>query len=180
MAADDESLDEVLNKHLKILGRTRQDDTPVLDEHGRVRIIDLMLSKRIPLPNPEQRQHLVIELKRPKQRIDGRVHNQIVEYAITVRNDERFRDTQTEWHFWAVSNEMDQSVRALANQKNRAAGLLHDGTENVYVWAKTWAQIIQECKGRLEFFGNRLQYQADRDLRLNTSGLRMRNTCPRQ
>jgi hypothetical protein len=162
MAVDDESLDQVLNKHLKLLGRTRQDDSPVLDEHGKVRIVDLMLSKRIPLAKPEQRQHLIVELKRPTQKINGKVHNQIIDYAIAVSNDERFRDTQTEWHFSAISNEMDESVRAQANQKNRPAGLLHDGTENVYVWAKTWGQIIQECKGRLEFFGEQLQYQADR------------------
>ncbi|HEX3105207.1 MAG TPA: ATP-binding protein [Terriglobales bacterium] len=162
MAVDDESLDQVLNKHLKLLGRARQDNSPVVDEHGKVRIVDLMLSKRIPLPKPEQRQHLIVELKRPTQRINGKVQNQIIDYAIAVSSDERFRDTQTEWHFWAISNEMDESVRAQANQKNRPAGLLHDGTENVYVWAKTWGQIIQECKGRLEFFGEQLQYQADR------------------
>ncbi len=162
MTVDDESLDHVLNKHLKLLGRKRQDDSSVLDEHGKVRIVDLMLSKRIPLPNAEQRQHLVIELKRPKQRIDGKVQNQIMDYAIAVSSDERFKDTQTQWQFWAVSNEMDESVRAQANQKNRPAGLLFD-TENVSVWAKTWGQIIQESTGRLQFFEERLRYQADKE-----------------
>jgi hypothetical protein len=96
-------------------------------------------------------------------RVEDNGHNQIIEYAIAVSSDERFKDTHTQWQFWAISNEMDESVRAQANQKNRAAGLLYDGTENVTVWAKTWGQIIQECKGRLQFFEERLRYQADKE-----------------
>jgi histidine kinase/DNA gyrase B/HSP90-like ATPase len=163
IAVDDESLDEVLAKHLELLGREMADDTAVLDEHGKVCIVDLMLSKRIPLPNPEHRQHLIVELKRPTQDIDLRVQNQVIKYAKAISKDERFRDTRTEWHLWAVSNDIEDSVRDLANQKDRPAGLLFQSPEgNVYVWAKTWGQIVQECKGRLEFFQSRLQYQADR------------------
>ena len=122
-----------------------------------------MLSKRIPLPKPDLRQHLIVELKRPTQDIDLKVQNQVIKYANAISADERFHDTHTEWQLWAVSNDMDDSVRQLANQKNRPSGLLFESPEgHVYVWAKTWGQIIQECKGRLEFFQQRLQYQADR------------------
>jgi len=164
IAVDDESLDEVLDKHLELLGRSRSSEDPsVLREDGRTGRVDLMLSRRIPLTDQREREHLVIELKRPTQKIDLKVQNQILSYAEAVSRDERFRDTATKWHFWAVSNEMDNSVRKLANQKNRPAGLLFDDAEKqVFVWAKTWGEIIHECKARLEFFQQRLNFQADR------------------
>jgi hypothetical protein len=163
ISVDDESLDEVLAKHLKLLGRSANDDAPVLREDGRSGRVDLMLSKRIPLPDQKEREHLVVELKRPRRKIDLEVHNQIVSYAEAVSRDERFRDTATTWHFWAVSNEMENSVRKLANQKNRASGMiLEDGEKQVFVWAKTWGEIIHDCKARLEFFQQRLNFQADR------------------
>jgi hypothetical protein len=129
ITVDDQSLDEMLAKHIRLL---RDEDLtgqpPVVDEYGDIAIIDLMLSKRIPLPNANRRQHLIVELKRPSKKIDPRVQSQIVRYATAVSNDERFRDTRTEWHFLAVSNEMDDSVRLMANQGNREPGLILDGS----------------------------------------------------
>lgn len=171
ISVDDESLDEVLAKHLALMGRSAVNEDAVLREDDSVGIVDLMLSKSIPQPNVSEREHLVIELKRPTQKIDLGVQNQILSYAEAVCRDERFRDTATRWHFWAVSNEMDNSVSKLANQRNRPAGLLYeDAQTQVFVWAKTWGQIIHDCKARLDFFQQRLAYQADRD-----SGLRYLN-----
>lgn len=171
IAVDDESLDAVLAKHLALLGRAMKSDGAVLREDDSVGIVDLMLSKSIPQPNASEREHLVIELKRPTQKVDLGVQNQILSYAEAVCRDERFRDTATRWHFWAVSNEMDNAVAKLANQRNRPAGLLYeDAQTQVFVWAKTWGQIIRDCKARLDFFQQRLAYQADRD-----SGLKYLN-----
>jgi hypothetical protein len=164
IAADDESLNTVLAKHLALLGRERDTEESVLREDGSVGIVDLMLSKTVPQANSAEREHLVIELKRPSQKIDPTVQTQIMSYAEAVSRDERFRDTTTRWHFWAVSNEIENSVRKLANQRHRPSGLIYDDAESqVFVWAKTWGQIISECKARLEFFQQRLAYQVDRD-----------------
>ncbi len=157
ITVDDQSLDEVLAKHMKLLRDEEPiPQSPALDEHGSVAIVDLMLSKRIPLPNVTRRQHLIIELKRPSQKIDPKVQSQVIKYATAVSNDERFKDTNTEWHFLAISNEMDDSVRLMANQANREPGLILDGSKdgNFYVWAKTWGQIIQDCKGGWSFSGS--------------------------
>jgi hypothetical protein len=41
--------------------------------------------------------------------------------------------------------------------------LVYDDEElRITVWAKTWGQIIQDCKGRLNFFRQKLDYEADR------------------
>lgn len=161
LTVDDESLTEVLKRHLELLGQKPSIHAPVLKEDGSKGIVDLMLSRRIPLPTPEEREHLVIELKRPNQKIDNKAASQIEEYADAVAADDRFRDTKTRWHFIVVSNEMDENVRRRAHQANRPDGLLRDDREGkIFIWARTWAQIIEDCRGRLEFIRKHLEYNA--------------------
>ncbi len=160
LSVDDESLDKVLAKHLAVLERDADEGGKVTQLDGRTGIVDLMLSKRIPLPKQEEFEHLVIELKRPTKRIDAGVLTQIEGYAFAVAEDERFRDAKVRWIFWAVSNEMDDHARRkVTGQRERPPGLVHHD-ERVTVWAKTWSQVIEECKGRLAFFRERLEYMA--------------------
>ena len=164
LSVSDKSLTEVLRKHLSLLGRDAQIQDPVLRDDGTVGIVDLMLSRRIPQPRAEEREHLVIELKRPKQPIDSTIVNQIREYAFAVADDERFKDTQTRWVFWAISNEVTESARRQGRQRNKPEGLVHDDEEGrIFIWVKSWAQVIESCRGRLEFFQEQLQYFADDD-----------------
>jgi len=165
LTVNDQSLTEVLNKHLHELGREPEEDgEPVLREDGSVGIVDLMLSRSIPQPRAEEREHLIVELKRPKVSIDPKAASQIESYAFAVADDERFKDTKTKWIFWAVSNELEESVRKKANQRNRPRDLLYeDEEERITIWVKTWGQLIQSCKARLEFFQKELKYSAERD-----------------
>lgn len=163
LSVDDQSLSEVLRKHLHLLGRT-EDSEPVLRPDGTTGIVDLMLSRSIPQPRADEREHLVVELKRPLQAINAKVATQVESYAFAVAQDERFRDTSTRWVFWAVSNEMDDHVRRRARQKDRPQGLIHQDEESrITVWAKTWSQVLQQCRARLEFFRGALEYTVDRD-----------------
>lgn len=165
LTVNDQSLTEVLNKHLQELGREPEEEgEPVLREDASVGIVDLMLSRSIPQPRADEREHLIVELKRPKVSIDPKAASQIESYAFAVADDERFRDTKTKWIFWAVSNELDESVRKRANQRNRPRDLLYeDEEERITIWVKTWGQLIQSCKARLEFFQRELKYSAERD-----------------
>lgn len=164
LTVDDQSLTEVLRKHLHLLGREPTDGEPVLREDGTVGIVDMMLSRLMPQPRGDEREHLVVELKRPKQPIDSRAAQQIKDYAFAVAEDERFRDTKTRWVFWALSNEITTSVRRDASQTNRPEGLLfEDKQQHLEVWVKTWGQVIEACTGRLKFFQQHLQYAANQD-----------------
>jgi Histidine kinase-, DNA gyrase B-, and HSP90-like ATPase len=164
LTVDDQSLTEVLRKHLHILGRATDSVAPVVPEDAKTAIVDLMLSRRIPQPHADEREHLVIELKRPSQDVDADVATQIKKYAFAVADDERFKDTKTRWIFWAVSNQIADGVQKEAKQRNRPQGLLYDDDEGrITVWVRTWGQIIQDCRGRLEFFREQLEYSADRD-----------------
>jgi len=164
LTVDDESLNEVLKKHLRFLGRDSNDNTPVLREDGSKGVVDLMLSRLLPLPRAEEREHLVVELKRPKEPISLRIMNQVQSYAFAVAEDERFRDTRTRWHFWALSNQLEDSVRRQSCQRNRPEGLFYDDArERICIWVKTWGEIINECKARLRFFQERLEFSCDKD-----------------
>lgn len=170
---DDEDLTSVLRRHVGLLGNDTDgglprrefplDSKPVLDADGKVAIVDLMLSCRIPTPTDDERKHLVIELKRPSQPINDAVINQIKKYAKAVALDDRFRHTKVEWDFIAVSNSFTDDARLDARQAGKPRGLVLELEDpvNIRVWAKTWGEIIQEAEGRLTFYKKQLEYQAD-------------------
>lgn len=164
LSVDDESLTEVLRKHLAMQGRNVEIDRPVVRQDGRRGIVDLMLSRNIQIAGSEEREHLVVELKRPDVKIDADAITQIKSYAYAVADDERFRDTQTKWVFWAVSNDMDAFARHEVTQRDRARGILVQHDElRLTIWVKTWSQLIGDCKARLRFFAEKLNYTPDRD-----------------
>lgn len=159
----DRSLNEVLVKHLDVLGRGDEADhvdDVVLPDGGRG-IVDLMLSRQIPQPQDERAEHIVVELKRPSQKVTAKVLRQTEDYARAVANDERFAGTDTKWHFWAISNELDDGAKDLVSQSDRPFGLLYQ-KENprIEVWSMPWALIIRRCIGRLRFYQERLEYNA--------------------
>ena len=162
---DDEDLTSVLKAHLQLLGKDRNElaqTEPVFDADGKARIIDLMLSQRLPTSTDEERKHLVIELKRPSQPINEDVINQIKKYAKAVALDDRFKNSSVEWDFLAVSNNFTRDAELEAKQTGKPRGLVLEIDEpKIRVWAKTWGQIIDESQGRLTFFKRGLEYEAN-------------------
>ncbi len=168
---DDEDLTSVLKSHLSSLDRDRKEIAqvaPVLDASGKVAIVDLLLSKRVPTPTDEERKHLVVELKRPSQPINEDVISQIKKYAKAVAKDSRFRACNVEWDFLAISNSFTPDAELEARQVGRPIGLVAEYDDlKIRVWAKTWGQIITEAEGRLTFYRRRLEYQANDTEALN-------------
>jgi hypothetical protein len=160
LSVDDQSLTEVLKKHLA--DRDIEIDEPVLRASGKRGIVDLMFSRNIQLAGPEHREHLIVELKRPDVVIDSEATTQIEEYAFAIAEDERFRSVPAK--FWAVSTDIDQMVSRRVTQRDRPRGMLHqDDDQRITIWVKTWSEIINECKARLRFFAEKLNYAPDRD-----------------
>lgn len=163
----DQSLNEVLAKHRERLGRepgADREDEVELPDGGRG-IVDLMLSRcLIPQNDPESRHHLVIELKRPSQKITNKVLGQVEDYALAVAKDERFRDSRTTWEFWAVSNTIDDTARMRTTQSRRPKGLLTELDDPaIQVWAMPWSRILECARARLHFFQQRLELSASAD-----------------
>lgn len=164
LSVTDKSLTEVLRKHVKLLERDQlcQGDGEVLDGEGKRCIVDLMFSRLIPQPHAEQREHLVVELKRPAQPVNHSVVHQVERYALAVASDERFRDTDTHWEFWAISNEITDEARKLASQADRPFGLVFESDSPwIRVWVKDWGCVLEECRARLNFFRERLEYSPE-------------------
>lgn len=165
ISVNDQSLTEVLRKHQTRLGGGTMIDEPVKRIDGSIGIVDLMLSRSIPRNRADELEHLVVELKAPKVKIGEKECSQIKSYAYAVIEDERFRGLSAKWHFWIISNDMDNYAERESNQDNRAPGVIYRATDkhDVTVWAKTWSHVLRENRFRLEFVRERLNYEIDRN-----------------
>lgn len=162
LSGSEMTLEEVLQIHLNDL-RGPEDPEPVEREGGQQGRVDLMFSRTI-TPRHDERDHLVVELKRPSQPINSKVLSQIKSYACAVAKDPRFLKAKTRWRFIVVSNSMDDIARREANQRDRRPGLvLDEGDLNIQVWAFEWTEIIAKAKARLQFVNESLRYEAGRE-----------------
>jgi hypothetical protein len=163
LAGSEQRLEEVLNIHLDKLGKREDDILPVEVSEGKTGRVDIMLHKAIQ-PRTGEYEYLIVELKRPSKKIDSDVLSQIEKYAIAVASDQRFNGVPARWTFLAVSNELDNYAKRKTNQRNCPKGQIYDDAElNITVWAKSWADIINNTRARLMFVNNQLAYEADRD-----------------
>jgi hypothetical protein len=179
---NDESLNNVLRKHVKNVLFDVDLDTEVLRPDGSRGVVDLgltnippaeeivesdvMISKILERQPSEGRHHLIIELKRPSQPVTSAVIGQARSYAFAVAGDDRFQNVKTNWSFWALSTSMDKYAQLEAQQEGHPRGVVYQSKANaernynMTVWAKSWSEIIEECSGRLRFFQERLNYNA--------------------
>lgn len=158
LSVDDQTLTEVLRSHKKLLGEDIIIDEPVKHVSQTRGIVDLMLSRAIRRHKANDLYHLVIELKRPKVKITAKEIIQTKGYAASVMKDERFRSVNTQWVFWAISDDFDDSAEF---DMQDSSGIIHS-KQNCKIYVKTWAQVIDENRVRLQFFKERLEYQADK------------------
>ncbi|WP_442738215.1 ATP-binding protein [Streptomyces pseudogriseolus] len=158
LLVSERSLSEVLKKHLDKLRAPEPDDTDVRLPDGRSGRVDLMLSKTTMWV--QKPHHLVVELKRPSVTLGMQEFSQLVGYATAVTKDERFRSTEATWDFWLIGNSMDESLRGLARQPNYPEGQVGAVGTTARLWAREWSEVIQECKQRLHFYRDRLDYQS--------------------
>jgi hypothetical protein len=159
LSVDDQSLTQVLVEHKKMLDPNVVIDAPVKHISQTRGIVDLMLSKATKLHRANQLTHLVVELKAPKVSIGAAEVTQIESYAFSVMNDPRFRQVGTTWVFWVISDELAPYTQ---HRVLDAAGLIHT-KDNVSIYAKTWAQVLDENRARLKFFQDKLEVQVDKE-----------------
>ena len=157
LSVSDRGLTAVLRKHRKILGEDVVIDEPVKHISQERGIVDLMLSRTLRRHRAEEVEHLIVELKRPKVKIGPKEATQVENYAISVASDERFRSVKdVTWTFWAISDEVDR----YADYRMSDTGVI-SAKYNITVGIKTWGQVIEENKARLQFFQEKLEHQVD-------------------
>lgn len=164
LTVDDQSLSEVLRKHRKLIGDETIIDRPVKRIDGKLGIVDLMLSRSVPRNHADEREHLVVELKRPSVKVGADEITQVKKYAFTVADDERFRHLKTRWSFWVLSNDLDAFARVETRQKGKAQGQVFQSEDgSIEIWVKTWAEVLAECKSRMKFVQEHLQANVDKE-----------------
>lgn len=164
LGVDDESLKNVLKKHIAILERddiAEDDIESVQDIEGKDRVFDLMLYRKYPQFTPDTFEHLVIELKRPSCKLGQKELGQIENYAFSVAADERFDKAKTKWTFLLIGNDLDSFADHKCRVQGKEFGHIYasdDGAVNIHV--KKWSTIISQAKWRYEFFRKELELDA--------------------
>ena len=157
----DRDLKRVLEKHRSILDPDIQIDEPV-NVFGKSRgIVDLMFSRSARRHRANDIEHLVVELKAPRVKIGADAITQAKRYAMAVSADERFDTVDgVSWHFWVISNSYDDYTKHDVEGGPDPARRLIYRKDNVSVGIKTWGELIEENRARLQFLEERLQYSA--------------------
>ncbi|MAD38974.1 MAG: hypothetical protein CMO30_00700 [Tistrella sp.] len=158
----DKDLRRVLEKHRDHLDPDISIDEPV-KVIGKTRgIIDLMFSRSTRRHRANDIEHMIVELKAPKVKIGAKEIIQAKQYAIAVTSDERFSTVDgVRWHFWLVSNAYDDFAKNdIDNGPDRERRLVAKGPRHI-VGIKTWGELIEENRARLQFFQEHLQHSAD-------------------
>lgn len=160
--ASDKDLTRVLEKHRKHLDPDIVIDSSVKVIGKKRGIVDLMLSRATRRHRADDIENLVVELKAPKVTIGADEITQVKRYAIAVSRDERFHTVKgVRWHFWLVSNGYDEFAKAdIEGGPDPARQLIHRNN-NITVGIKTWGELIEENRARLQFFQEHLQHSAD-------------------
>ena len=160
--SDDESLTEVLKKHVNKMGRNDiAPDIPVQTINGIEGIPDLMLSRQFKYSR-DQFENLVIELKRPSIPLGKDECTQIEDYAMTVAEDDRFDTTKYRWTFQLLGNRLNK----YASKRASTVGLPKDciyREGNVEVYVKCWSDVLADAKLRYDFFRQKLEFEASKE-----------------
>lgn len=160
LSVDDMSLTEVLRQHKRLLDDDIVIDAPVKHVSQVRGIVDLMLSRQTRRHRANDLTHLVVELKAPDVKIDRDEISQIEGYAASVVADERFRNVNVKWVFWVISDELGPTANFRIGQ-NTFTGQIHSSA-NVCIYVKTWAQVLDDNRARMQFFQEHLEYQVDK------------------
>jgi len=166
LSVSDKSLTEVLRKHRQLLNDDIEIDHPVQHISKQRGIVDLMLSRALRRHRANELEHLVVELKAPRVVIGKDQVNQIEEYAFSVMDDERFKRNNVRWMFWVLSDDMNSFAEKRILEHEQQHGTIYR-KGNCVIAIKTWSQLIEDNKARLQFFQEKLEHQVDNEVALS-------------
>lgn len=153
-AVSEIGLTKALNRHIPRLEGRSVPQQRVELHSGTSGRLDLLLSGVSGAG--QAKQHLVVELKRPRTVLSDEEVAQINSYAYAVTTDERYRhDETTRWEFWLVGNSIADEV-----QWQYPRGYVKND-DRVTIRIITWGEIIDACEERLRKQRERLAYASD-------------------
>lgn len=157
----DKGLRNVLAKHRAHLDPSISIEDPVKVYGQKTAIVDLMFSRTSRRHRADDIEHLIVELKAPKVKIGADEIVQVKKYQLAVTSDERFQTvTGLRWHFIVISNAYDEYAKGEIDGGPDPERRLISKNSRSIVAIKTWGEIIEENRARLQFFQEHLQSSA--------------------
>ena len=152
-------LTAVLQRHRELMNDPLPRPEPVTTSSGKVGRVDLFLSAAA--REHDRRRHLVVELKRPSVDAGYDQLKQIKQYANAVHSDDQFGSLPVVWDFWLITSGIEGEIIGDVRQKDKPNGLAYepdisDRPVIVRAWVRTWAEIIEEARSRLQFMHDEL------------------------
>ena len=129
---------------------------------GKKGRLDYLLGRSVPHADPDAREYLVVELKRPNLKVGRKEFDQIEDYSTAIRSQPDYAHTNTNWVFVLVSGTIADDMISRVRQRDQPVGRWQD-VDNQQIWVRTWADIIRECEGRLRFIDEKLKLEASDD-----------------
>lgn len=164
-------LTRVMNRVSEDLG-SKGTRRRVTKKDGKTGRVDNFLGRRVPNPDPNKKEYILVELKRPSLDIGRKELDQVEDYLNAIRDLDDFKRTDTSWNFFVISGSHKDEIEARVNPADRPKGLFLDGT-NFKVWVKTWSEIIRENEARLKFVNDELQIEVtDEEIETRIMNLR--------
>lgn len=161
---NDKDLKRVLEKHKELLDPNIVIDDPVKVVGQTRGIVDLMFSRQLRRHQATSIENLVVELKAPKVTLSSGEYVQITKYAAAVVNDERFHTVPgIKWDFWLISNQYDDYVKSqVEGGPDPSRNIILDNQDKgLRVGIKTWSELIEENRAKLQFFKQQLEHDVD-------------------
>jgi hypothetical protein len=129
---------------------------------GKIGRVDSFMGRVVPHADRQHREFLLIELKRPSLIASRKELDQLEDYVNVLLAQPDFVNTSTSWNFYLVTGQYDDTVRGRITQENRPIGVFIDQPGH-RVWVKTWAELIREAEGRIEFVQEKLRIEVSDD-----------------
>lgn len=159
---DDQTLYNVLLRHLDILGRDKNEIEPALIEKMDD-IPDIFIYQKYPDNiDPNRCKNLIIEIKRPSNVANKKEIDQIESYANAVMNEALFQSESISWEFILITTEYHKDILHKVNQRDRVKGVTEVGDGHTIRVAQ-WSDILQACDGRLQFLKQNLNRSYNKD-----------------
>jgi hypothetical protein len=164
MMSSERGLTELLRTHLRLEGLPDKDATPVRRWDGKSGRVDLHLAARH--KEHDRIRHLIVELKAPSITMSHREMDQIEDYGNAILDDPQFRSGTAQWDLILVAGSFDSVVRnrVLSHgggdlELGRFMGPVSEpGQPKVTAYVRTWRNIIDENKRRLDYITSTLQH----------------------
>ena len=102
--------------------------------------------------------NIVVELKHPNIKLGHKEYSQVMTYMSTIFKEDRFNWKWYEWKFYLIWNRYDEIIKSQLNSwRVYWKDVIHfDSEKNYKIFCKTWSDILEENKTKLNFIKKQL------------------------